>query len=160
MEWLGDCYPCCLTAIVGCAPMLSPVHAPDFWIEFVPYWDSLDERFTGFELQAARAPSSPALEDETLIGVSSRQIIDIDYAVEKGARCLICTRVYADKSGFLIYTNVLKDAEKALVYAHARVKTVNSLCFPLAKLQLMKLHEDVMKLHGHCSRRYEDLKAS
>ena len=32
---------------------------------------------TGFELQAARAPSSPALEDETLIAVSSRQIIDM-----------------------------------------------------------------------------------
>jgi ferredoxin len=30
---------------VGCAPMLSPVHAPDSWIEFVPDWESLDERF-------------------------------------------------------------------------------------------------------------------
>jgi hypothetical protein len=25
--------------------MLSPVHAPDSWIEFVPDWDALDERF-------------------------------------------------------------------------------------------------------------------
>jgi len=30
---------------VGCAPMLSPDHAPDSWIEVVPDWDSLDERF-------------------------------------------------------------------------------------------------------------------
>jgi hypothetical protein len=30
---------------VGCAPMLLPVHAPISWIDFVPDWDSLDERF-------------------------------------------------------------------------------------------------------------------
>ena len=76
----------------------------------------------GFGLQAARAPSPPALESAPLIGGSSSQIIDIEYGVKKGVRCLTCARLYADKSGYNKHLRVHDDCERAQSFRHVHVR--------------------------------------
>jgi hypothetical protein len=74
----------------------------------------------GFELQAARAAPSPSSDDEPVIGASSRQIIE--YGTKKGVRCLICTRVYADKSGYNKHLKLFDNCERAQSFRHVHVQ--------------------------------------